>query len=105
MPAPAATSAPEKPGIKSRKLSFKEQRELNDLPRQIESLEAEQSRLHATVSETGFYQQPGEKMTATLARLESVTQELKACYGRWEALESQATAAEAIEQPRQRGPQ
>jgi ATP-binding cassette subfamily F protein uup len=103
-PAPAATSAPEKPGTKSRKLSFKEQSELNDLPGQIESLEAEQSRLHVTVSEAGFYQQPGEKMTATLARLESVTEELKACYGRWEALESQ-TAAEATEQPRQRGSQ
>jgi ATP-binding cassette subfamily F protein uup len=88
---PAAKPSTEKPGVKSKKLSFNEQRELNDLPKQIESLEAEQAQLHATISEAAFYQQPGEAVTATLARLESVTGELAACYARWEALEAQAT--------------
>jgi len=92
--APAATVSPEKRGVKSKKLSFKKQRELNDLPKQIESLEAEQAQLHARISEAAFYQQPGEAVTATLARLEKVTGELAACYARWEALEAQVTAAE-----------
>jgi ATP-binding cassette subfamily F protein uup len=90
--APAAMPSTEKLGVKSKKLSFKKQRELNDLPKQIESLEAEQAQLHARISEAAFYQQPGEAVTATLARLEQVTKELAACYVRWEALEAQATA-------------
>ena len=90
--APAATPSAEKRGAKSKKLSFKTQRELNDLPKQIESLETEQAQLHATISEAAFYQQPGEAVTATLARLDKVTKELAACYDRWEALEEQATA-------------
>jgi ATP-binding cassette subfamily F protein uup len=74
--------------IASRKLSYKEQRELNALPGKIERLEAEQSRLHSSVSDPGFYQQPGEAIAATLARLQTVTVELEACYIRWETLES-----------------
>ena len=92
--APADTPSPENLGVKSKKLSFKKQRELNDLPKQIELLETEQAQLHARISEAAFYQQPGEAVTATLARLEKVTKELAACYARWEALEAQATAAE-----------
>ncbi len=91
--ATAAVPSTEKLGVKSKKLSFKKQRELNDLPEQIESLETEQAQLHARISEAGFYQQPSEAVTATLARLESVAGELAACYARWEALESQATVA------------
>jgi ATP-binding cassette subfamily F protein uup len=74
--------------IASRKLSYKEQRELNALPGKIERLEAEQSRLHSSVSDPGFYQQPGEAIAATLARLQTVTVELETCYIRWETLES-----------------
>ena len=88
---PASTS--EKTRTKSRKLSYKEQREIETLPGKIETLEVEQSQLQAAVSAGGFYQQPGEAVSATLARLQSVTAELEEYYARWEALESQATAA------------
>jgi ATP-binding cassette subfamily F protein uup len=91
---PAATPSTEKRGAKSKKLSFKKQRELHDLPKQIESLETEQAQLHARISEAAFYQQPGEAVTATLARLDTVTKELATCYARWETLDAQATAAE-----------
>ncbi len=87
VPVPAAP-----PAGKPRKLSYKEQQELKALPGRIEALEVEQSQLQAAVSTAGFYQQPGEKIAATLARLEAVTQELAACYDRWEALESPRTA-------------
>ena len=86
-PAPAA-----RPAGKPRKFSYKEQQELKALPGKIESLEAEQARLHAAASAAGFYQQPAEKITALLARLEAVTQELAASYARWETLESRAVA-------------
>jgi len=73
---------------KQRKLSYKEQRELEVLPGKIEVLEAEQSRLQAAVSDPQFYQQPADKISTALTRLESVTSELATCYARWELLES-----------------
>ncbi|MCR4332189.1 MAG: ATP-binding cassette domain-containing protein, partial [Sulfuricaulis sp.] len=91
--APPPASAAEKHGTKPRKLSYKEQREIETLPGKIETLEVEQSQLQAAVSAAGFYQQPGEAISATLARLQSVTAELEEYYARWEALESLATAA------------
>jgi ATP-binding cassette subfamily F protein uup len=91
-PAKAAQPAPESARPKPRKLSYKEQRELDALPGRIEALEAEQSRLQAAVSHAGFYQQPGEAIAATLARLQAVTDELEQCFARWESLESQQTA-------------
>ncbi len=78
---------------KPRKLSYKEQRELETLPVMIEALEAEQVRLHAATSDPAFYQQPGDKIAATVERLQKITAELSACYHRWELLESLATAA------------
>jgi len=89
---PPSACAAEKRSAKSRKLSYKEQREIETLPGKIETLEVEQSQLQAAVSAAGFYQQPGKAISATLARLQAVTAELEEYYARWEALESQATA-------------
>ena len=91
--APPPASAAEKHGTKPRKLSYKEQREIETLPGKIETLEVEQSQLQAAVGAAGFYRQPGEAISATLTRLQSVTAELEEYYARWEVLESQATAA------------
>jgi len=82
-PSPKAGSPDKKP----RKLSYKEQRELEVLPGKIEALEAEQARLQAAVNDPQFYQQPADKISNTLTRLESVAAELAACYARWELLE------------------
>ncbi|HEX7045002.1 MAG TPA: ATP-binding cassette domain-containing protein [Burkholderiales bacterium] len=73
-----------------RKLSYKEQRELEALPGTIEALEREQAQLHAAAADPAFYQQPGDRIASTLARLERVTHELEAAYARWEALEALA---------------
>ncbi len=88
---PARQTAParsEQAAGKPRKLSYKDQRELDALPARIEALEAEQARLQAHVSDSGFYQQPDAEISATLARLESLGGELEACYVRWEELEA-----------------
>jgi ATP-binding cassette subfamily F protein uup len=82
-PAPPAAGN----GSRPRKLSYKDQRELDGLPARIESLEQEQSELQAVTSDPGFYRQEPDTITAILARLESVTAELEACYTRWEELE------------------
>jgi ATP-binding cassette subfamily F protein uup len=82
VPAKAAEPA------KRRKLSYKEQRELETLPDRIEALETEQQALQAQISQPSFYQQDNETVSATLARCEELEQELEQCLERWEALES-----------------
>jgi ATP-binding cassette subfamily F protein uup len=87
--APAAKTAMKTaPASKPRKLSYKDQRELDGLPQQIEALDAEQTQLQEAIGEPGFYQQGEGEVAATLARLEAVGEELEACYSRWEELES-----------------
>ncbi|MCK7594749.1 ATP-binding cassette domain-containing protein [Pseudomarimonas salicorniae] len=83
---PAATlpaSTPER-----RKLSYKEQRELEQLPSRIETLETELATLQATMSEPQFFRQSGERIAETQARLQALQGELETAYQRWEALES-----------------
>ena len=82
---PSATPAPA--SGKPKKLSYKDQRELDALPARIESLEAEQSELQAVTSDPDFYRQEPDTITATLARLEALSAELESCYARWEELE------------------
>jgi len=82
----AATTAVQQPG-RTRKLSYKDQRELDGLPAMIERLEAEQAQLEQALGEPGFYQQPADTVSATLQRLEQLGAELAECYRRWEELE------------------
>jgi ATP-binding cassette subfamily F protein uup len=81
-------SVPANPGGKVRKLSYKDQRQLEALPQQIEVLELEQAALQQQTAEPGFYQRPADEVAAGLARLETIAAELEDCYARWEALES-----------------
>jgi len=73
---------------KPRKLSYKEQRELELLPEKIESLETEQAELQALTSQSDFYQQDKEVIANTLARMKTVNEELDEAYQRWEKLDS-----------------
>ncbi len=86
---PASQTAPDaRREDRPRKLSYKEQRELETLPAKIEALEAEQSGLHARMAEGDFYRQRGEAISATIERLQSIKSELEASYERWQELES-----------------
>jgi ATP-binding cassette subfamily F protein uup len=89
---PVSRPKEEKQGGKTRKLSYKEERELEALPGKIETLEGEQAQLHALMGEADFYRQPGNKIAATIERLESLNQELTACYTRWQDLEAQSNS-------------
>jgi len=77
----------DQPRGRSGKLSYKDQRELETLPARIETLEAEQEDLHARMADPGFYQQPGEAISAARERLAEVEAELERVFARWEALE------------------
>jgi ATP-binding cassette subfamily F protein uup len=88
-PASSASAAERRSGG-PRRLSYKEQRELEMLPEKIEALELEQARLHQRMGEADFYRQPSNKITAAIERLESIKKELESRYARWESLESLA---------------
>lgn len=70
------------------KLSYKQQRELDQLPEQIEKLEAEQEALQQQVGSADFYQQDHQKTSETLRRLAGVEAELNQCLERWMELDS-----------------
>jgi ATP-binding cassette subfamily F protein uup len=73
---------------RGKKLSYREQKELEDLPALIESLEAEQSALQDLMASADFYRRDKQEITASLARAETLKQELDAAYARWEVLDS-----------------
>lgn len=83
-----AKSKPKPRREQSQKLSYKDQRELESLPQQIEMLEAEQEELYQTLSDPSFYRDNGSEIAAVRTRLELIEQKLEAAYERWETLEA-----------------
>jgi ATP-binding cassette subfamily F protein uup len=81
---PAGTSGT----LVRKRLSYKEQRELEQLPARIETLEAEQRRLNGDVAHPEFYLEPAETIRHKIARLEVIHQELTEAYSRWDVLDS-----------------
>jgi ABC transport system ATP-binding/permease protein len=73
---------------KKRKLSYKEQRELGSLPRQIESLEQNVARLTAAMSEPGFYQSGFADIQRLTQELAEAQLQLDTAFQRWGQLEN-----------------
>jgi ATP-binding cassette subfamily F protein uup len=73
---------------KTRRLNFKEQRELDQLPELIASLEKRQKELEKEMATSGFYQSGGDKIAKVTAELASVGAKLEHCFLRWEELEN-----------------
>jgi len=73
---------------KSAKLSYKDQRELDSLPKKIETLESEQQSLNDQINAPGFYKQDQKKIDETLSTLSSVTSNLEEAYSRWDLLDN-----------------
>ncbi len=74
------------------KLSYKDQRELDALPAEIESLEAELTRLQQTMADPGFYAQDGDTVKAALQELADMQAELERRVERWGELETLAAS-------------
>ena len=87
---PALATPAAKPGSRSRKMTFKEQRELEELPKRIERLEIEQAGLHDAMAQPGFYQQDKSLIASSTQRLQDLQHELATSYKRWETLEAMA---------------
>ncbi|MBW2501338.1 MAG: ATP-binding cassette domain-containing protein [Deltaproteobacteria bacterium] len=73
-----------------RKLTFKETRELEELPDRIETLEQEQRLLYETMADEAFYRDNGGAAAAARAgtRLHELELLLQEAYSRWEELET-----------------
>jgi ATP-binding cassette subfamily F protein uup len=82
VPAPAPAPAPAK-----RKLSFKDQRELEQLPARIEQLETEIGERTAAMNGPSFFQQDGAAIVRANEALAKLQAELDAAYARWSELE------------------
>ncbi len=74
--------------VKPRKLSYKEQRELDALPARIEALEAEQKQIAAAMAQPSLYIDDPQRAASLHARTAQVEDELTAALERWEHLGS-----------------
>jgi ATP-binding cassette subfamily F protein uup len=77
------------------KLSYKDQRELDALPAEIETLEAELARLQQKAADPGFYAQDGDAVKETLQKLADTEAELERRVERWGDLETLAASFRA----------
>jgi ATP-binding cassette subfamily F protein uup len=69
-----------------KKLSYKEQRELDQLPDQIAALEAEQQALHAALADGSLYSTDPGRATAMTTRAAAIDDELMNALERWTTL-------------------
>ena len=72
---------------KPKKLSYKDQRELDQLPGRIEALETELGEIQAGLGDPDLYRASPGKVGELSARMQQVEQDLAEAYRRWEALE------------------
>jgi ATP-binding cassette subfamily F protein uup len=86
--APKPTAAP--PTAKARKLSYKEQRELDALPALIASLEAEQKETQNALNDSGLYASDPAKIALLHTRDTEIEDALMTALERWEQLSSAA---------------
>ena len=72
----------------TRKLSYKQQQELKELPDLIDSLEKRQLELEKTMAESGFYQRGHTEVEAAVQEVAAVQKKLEVAIERWSELES-----------------
>jgi ABC transport system ATP-binding/permease protein len=81
----AATAAVTPPT--RRKLSYKLQRELDELPARLEALEIRKRILTGETLDPGFYSRPRTEVAAKLAELAAMETEIESLFARWAELE------------------
>lgn len=72
----------------SKKLTYKQTKELETLPLKIETLETEIAQLQIQVSDSEFFNQSHEKSSQVLQTIASKEQELEQAFNAWETLEA-----------------
>jgi ATP-binding cassette subfamily F protein uup len=85
---PVAQASADPKAAAKRRLSFKESRELEQLPARIESLESELSRLGAAMQQPDFFRQSPDAIADANRRTAETQASLDAAYQRWQELEA-----------------
>jgi ATP-binding cassette subfamily F protein uup len=85
IPAPVTVAAPAATA-RTRKLSFKEQRELDGLPAAIAALEAEQQTIHEALADGSLYGSDNARALEMTGRAAQIDDELMVALERWEEL-------------------
>ncbi|MCA0214200.1 MAG: ATP-binding cassette domain-containing protein [Proteobacteria bacterium] len=85
-PAAPPPVAPAPPAPARKKLSYKDQRELEALPQRIEALEAEQKAIGAELADGSLYARDARRAAELTARSAQIDDDLLAALERWEAL-------------------
>lgn len=95
-PVPNAAGSPKPkeqsdiPANKPKKLSFKEQRELEQLPQQIAGLEAEQASISERLADPELYRKHPDEVQTLNQRFAEIDQLLMESLERWEAIEARS---------------
>ncbi|MDN3612822.1 MAG: ABC transporter ATP-binding protein [Vibrio gallaecicus] len=76
------------PKVKTKKLSYKLQRELEALPARLEELETEIETLQVEVNDPDFFARSVEQTKPILDKLSATEHELEVAFERWEELEA-----------------
>jgi ATP-binding cassette subfamily F protein uup len=71
----------------AKRLSYKDQRELEQLPALIERLETRLTQLHFEGAQPEFYRLPGETIAAKRTEEQTLAAQLAVAFARWEQLE------------------
>lgn len=87
---PRAAAAPVEKSKASSKLSYKEQRELEELPKRIEVLEREQSDIAGHLADGAIYRTDAKRAKQLKTRNEEIEAEVLAAMARWEELEKRS---------------
>ncbi|WP_370680864.1 ATP-binding cassette domain-containing protein [Comamonas sp. GB3 AK4-5] len=87
-PAPAEAPAAPVPSVAKRKLNYKEQRELDQLPAQIAALEAEQAGIREQLADPGIYARDNAQAVQLHQREGEIEAALMTALERWEQLSS-----------------
>ncbi len=85
---PGPAKAAGRDAVRKKKLSFKEARELEEIPARLESLEAEQKELARRLADPAIYKDRGIDVKAMAARNGAIDTELTGLLARWEELEA-----------------
>jgi len=75
---------------KAKKLSYKEQRELEELPKLIAQLEAEQAAITAKLADADLYKNGPDEANKLNARFADIDEELLTALDKWETIEARS---------------
>ncbi|MCB9685328.1 MAG: ABC-F family ATP-binding cassette domain-containing protein [Alphaproteobacteria bacterium] len=90
-PAPVAAPRVEKAAPTAPKqLSYKEKKELEELPARIEALETEQAGLEAALGDPGIWAKDPDGASAKSARVGAIGSEIEVLFTRWDELSQRA---------------